>query len=176
MKMGIKGFMLAEVVVVSVVIATVLVTLFTGLNNVSSAYKLRNRYYDLDSLYVAMEINDILLRDVDSLKGYVNTAGSLYDWASGYNDFNVYNIQDFQEFYLKDTKDYIWTYITPYKKDKLLSIKSGDGKTDATFNEYLQYLSGNLDFSDNYDYIIIVERREDNNIDDCYYYALKLKY
>jgi len=33
-----------------------------------------------------------------------------------------------------------------------------------------------LDFTDDYDYMIIVERRENNNIDDCYYYALKLKY
>ena len=59
MKIGKKGFMMAEVVVVSVVIATVLVTLFTCLNKVSSAYETRNRYYDVDSLYAAIEINEI---------------------------------------------------------------------------------------------------------------------
>lgn len=60
-KMGKKGFMMAEVVVVSVVVATVLVTLFVGLSRVSSAYELRNRYYDIDALYLSMEANDLLL-------------------------------------------------------------------------------------------------------------------
>ena len=63
MKFGRKGFMLAEVIVVSVVLATVLVTLFSGLNSVSSAYDIRSHYYDIDSLYVAMEINDTLIKN-----------------------------------------------------------------------------------------------------------------
>ena len=46
-----------------------------------------------------------------------------------------------------------------------------------TFSEYLDYLSDNIDFSDeNYNYMIIVERMENSDINDCYYYALKLKY
>ena len=51
MKLSRKGFMLAEVVVVSVVVATVLVTLFAGLNNISSAYRTRNIYYDIELLF-----------------------------------------------------------------------------------------------------------------------------
>ena len=176
MKLGRKGFMLAEVVVVSVVIATVLVTLFAALNNLSSAYDTRNRYYDVDSLYVAMEINDILHRNVSSLYGFVDKSGSLYDWASKYSEFNKHNIQDFQEFYLSETGDYIWSYITPYNKNDMINLISVDNKTSTTFNEYLEYLGGSLNFDADYDYMIIIERRADNNPDDCYYYALKLKY
>jgi len=157
--------MLAEVVVVAVVIATVLVTLFAGLNNVSSAYDTRNRYYDVDSLYAAIEINEVLIRNGSSL---INTTVALSLSSDG-------EVASFEQFY-ENTNDSILSYITPYDKDIMLNLESSDGKTDITFSEYLDYLSGNLDFTDDYDYMIIVERREDGNIDDCYYYALKLKY
>lgn len=164
MKMGRKGFMLAEVVVVSVVIATVLVTLFTGLSRVSSAYETRNRYYDVDSLYIAMEINDILRKNTPST---INTTIAMK--LSGDS-----NIDSYEEFY-KNTGSSINSYITPYDKNKMLSLK--DLNSNITFSNYLDYLSNNLDFSDEkYNYIIIVERIENGNIDDCYYYALKLKY
>lgn len=164
MKIGRKGFMLAEVVVVSVVVVTVLVTLYVGLNNVSSAYEIRNRYYDVDSLYVAMEINDILIND--------NVVSSISK-ASEVSDIDS-NIKTFSNFYLGNVGDSIYSYITPYDIEDMLSLKSYNN--NVTFSEYLDYLSSNLDFDSDYDYMIIVERRENSNVDDCYYYALKLKY
>ncbi|UKI26843.1 MAG: hypothetical protein L6V91_09005 [Bacilli bacterium] len=53
MRLNKKGFMMAEVVVVSVIICTALVTLYTGINRVSNAYKIRNKYYDINALYMA---------------------------------------------------------------------------------------------------------------------------
>lgn len=163
MKVGRKGFMLAEVVVVSVVIATVLVTLFTGVHNVSSAYETRDRYYDVDSLYAAIETNEILKRN-----------NSLSDNVTSVKELNT-EIYEFKHFYSSIIGDSIYAYITPYNSTSMLSLS--DLNNNVTFIEYLNYLKDNLDFSDeNYTYMIIVERREDNNIDDCYYYALKLKY
>lgn len=52
--------MLAEVVVVSAVISTVLVTMYIAINRVSSAYETRNSYYDIDALFFAEEINDLI--------------------------------------------------------------------------------------------------------------------
>lgn len=177
MKFGRKGFMLAEVVVVAVVIATVLVTLFTGLNNISSAYETRNRYYDVDSLYVAMEVNDIvteiILMERGTLDNFVTSSDIIYGSISQEID---YYIQDFDTFYYYTIGDSVISYISPYDVNEILSLSSHDGKTEETFSDYLEYLSSNLDFEEDYDYVIIVERRENNNIDDCYYYALKLKY
>ena len=61
MKLNCKGFMLAEVVVVSVIICTVLVTLYTSLVRINNAYDTRNRYYDINTLYFTEEVNDILI-------------------------------------------------------------------------------------------------------------------
>lgn len=166
MKLGRKGFMLAEVVVVAVVIATVLVTLYTGLNNVSSAYETRNRYYDVDSLYVAMEVNDILIRN-----NYLGING---------NDVIRLRtksvVMNFEQFYYQIVGDNVISYFIPYNAEGLLTLKNGYAAKTQTFIDYLDYLSDNLNFEDDYDYIIIVERRQNNDIDDCYYYALKLKY
>ena len=163
MKLGRKGFMLGEVVVISVVVATVLVTLYTGLNNVVSAYETRNRYYDIDSLFIATEVNEVLLRK-SSTTIQTNDVINL--------STNVY-VTSFINFYEGQVEDSINLYLTPYDKDKMLSINQS---INSTFLEYLNYLSGNLDFGEDYDYMIIVERIENNNNDDCYYYALKLKY
>lgn len=67
MKLNCKGFMLAEVVVVSVIICTVLVTLYTSLVRINNAYDTRNRYYDINTLYFTEEVNDILI-----YMGYIN--------------------------------------------------------------------------------------------------------
>ena len=155
--------MLAEVVIVSVVVATVLVTLFIGLKNVSSAYETRNRYYDIDSLYAAMDINDILIKNNSSFINS-NTAIEL----TNDNDIN-----EFYEFY-KNTGYSIKSYLSPYNSMQIQSLKNLND--NVTFYEYIDYLDGNINFSEDYDYIIIVERTNINDKDDCYYYALKLKF
>lgn len=170
MKLDRKGFMLAEVVVVSVVIATVLVTLFVGLNKVSSAYDNRNKYYDVDSLYIAMEINEILKRKatIDVLRNNGNIA-LLYG--------NGYGVDNFMDFYADENNIGYYissTYFVPYQSEKLSGLKEED--INQSFKDYIDYLNGNLDFGRDYDYIIIVERENINDKDDCYYYALKLKY
>lgn len=174
MKIGNKGFMLAETLIVSVVVATVLVTMFTGVSNVSSAYETRNRYYDVDSLYAAIEVNEILRRK-NLLEG-IGTKELTND------------ISEFKNFYLSSSGDKIYVYIMSYDStntdvDALKSSVNSSMNTlksknsNVTFSDYLDYLSGNMDFTnDDYNYLIIVERRENNDIDDCYYYALKLKY
>lgn len=168
MKMNKKGFMLAEVVVVSVVIATVLVTLFIGLNNVTSAYRIRNKYYDVDSLYVAMEINDIL-RANDNIANLINNNNVVSLYGKGYG------IDEFANFYKNKIKyDISSIYFVPYDSEKLEQIK--DDSINVTFKDYVDYLGGNLIFDEDYNYMIIVERENNSDEDDCYYYTLKLKY
>ena len=68
MRINRKGFMLAEVVVVSVIVCVCLVSLATGIARVSKAYDTRNRYYDVNALYMAEKANLFLIRE-----GKINT-------------------------------------------------------------------------------------------------------
>ena len=158
MKLGRKGFMLVVVVVVSAVIATVLVTMFIAINRVSSSYSTRDSYNSVDALYLAMAVNDILRENND-----------LSDLVC--NNSNTREITDSS---LKDVyKDIgsINLYYSPYDRDKVLSLK----RNKATFDGFIDYISNKLDYSNtNYNYLIISELCKTE--DDCYYYALKLKY
>lgn len=149
-----------------------LVTLFTGLNNVSSSHETRNKYYDVDSLYVAMEINDILVRE-----GKINTINknTITSLSS--------DVESFKTFYKNKIGYNINSYFIPYKSssDNTYTLEKGfdalkNRSINLTFKEYIDYLSGNIDLDADFDYIIIVERENVNDKDDCYYYALKLKY
>ena len=165
MKFGRKGFMMAEVVVVSVVIAVVLITLFTGLNRVSSAYEKRDRYYDIDALYLAMMANDALIEN-GSINNLINDGTSTIIEA---NDdvnllLNTYNNDD------------VNLYFSLYEKgkiDELKDLSTTEETTKKTTKEFIDYLKDKFDFNDDYNYVIISEICK--NVDDCYYYALKVR-
>lgn len=160
MKLGRKGFMLVEVVVVSAVISTVLVTMFIAINRVSSAYSTRDSYNSVDALYLAMAENDIL-RENNGLSGLVcnkSNADKIIDsnLEKVYKGIDIYSIN---------------LYYSPYNRDEVLSLKNNK----ATFDGFIDYISNKLDYSNtNYNYLIISELCKTE--DDCYYYALKLKY
>ena len=46
-----KGFMLAEVVIVSTLLLTTMVGLYSGFSNTYKAYEIRNTYYDAKNVY-----------------------------------------------------------------------------------------------------------------------------
>ena len=164
MKFGRKGFMMAEVVVVSVVIAVVLITLFTGLNRVSSAYEKRDRYYDIDALYLAMMENDALIEN-RSINNLIKTGNSIKITNDDVNLLlNTYNNDD------------VNLYFSLYEKgkiDELKDLSTTEETTKKTTKEFIDYLKDKFDFNDDYNYVIISEICK--NVDDCYYYALKVR-
>ncbi|MGM9881966.1 MAG: hypothetical protein ACI31S_03900 [Bacilli bacterium] len=191
-KLNKKGFMLAEVIVVSVVIVTVLVTLFTALNRLISAYDTRSTYYDIDAAYLAVEVNDMLVSN-----GYINeiikndNSGYLLDLL----DQKVgYDIEDnILAEYSNATNNYIRIYLYIFS-DEDSDEKNMDTlitnfpqvnttvNTTNTFTNYINYLKEHIDFSEDYTYMIIVELVDKNSKDgstnyynDCKYYALKVR-
>lgn len=141
--------MLAEVVVVSAVISTVLVTMYIAINRVSSAYETRNSYYDIDALFFAEEIND-LIKDkgpqTDS-----NSKLSLGDLYTAYQSLG-YKANGY--------------YITPSTLNNTIEGKQ-------TLKDFMSYLKSKLSNDNNYKYIIVSELCTPD--DDCRYYALKVK-
>lgn len=142
--------MLAEVVVVSAVISTVLVTMYIAINRVSSAYETRNSYYDIDALFFAEEIND-LIKDKE-LQADSNSKLSLGDLYTAYQSLGY-----------KEANGY---YITPSTLNNTIEDKQ-------TLKDFMSYLKSKLSNDNNYKYIIVSELCTPD--DDCRYYALKVK-
>ena len=142
--------MLAEVVVVSAVISTVLVTMYIAINRVSSAYETRNSYYDIDALFFAEEIND-LIKD-KKLQTDSNLKLSLGDLFTAYQSLGY-----------KEANGY---YITPSTLNNTIEGKQ-------TLKDFMSYLKTKLSNDNNYTYIIVSELCTPD--DDCRYYALKVK-
>ena len=136
--------MLAEVVVVSAVISTVLVTMYIAINRVSSAYETRNNYYDIDALFFAEEIND-LIKDKEPSESQKLSLGDLY---------NAYKSLGYEAngYFVKSLDDNI------------------NGK--QTLKDFISYLKTKLSNDNNYNYIIISELCTTD--DECHYYALKV--
>lgn len=142
--------MLAEVVVVSAVISTVLVTMYIAINRVSSAYETRNSYYDIDALFFAEEIND-LIKDKELQKDS-NPKLLLGDLFTAYQSLGY-----------KEANGY---YITPSTLNNTIEGKQ-------TLKDFMSYLKTKLSNDNNYKYIIVSELCTPD--DDCRYYALKVK-
>ena len=150
MRINRKGFMLAEVIIVSVIICVVLVSLFTGINRVTKAYDLRNRYYDVNALYMAEKAS------TNSPVKVENT--NLNNVISYYNSGN--------------TGSAVNIYFTPYDQNKVDDLGKLTG-TNQTYKDFIDYLSGHLEFKGEYTYMLISEIC--NSTDDCYYYGLGVK-
>ena len=90
------------------------------------------------------------------------------------------DIDRFKAFYKNKVGYNINSYFIPYKStsDNTYSLERGfntlkNRTINSTFKEYVDYLSGNIDLDANFDYIIVVERENVSDKDDCYYYVLK---
>lgn len=158
-KFGNKGFMMAEVVVVSVIVATSLVVLYTSTNRLTTAFNLRNRYHDLDALNLAIAVNDKLIKD-----GTINTIIKDYS-AININD-NVSNIKNLYDSY--NDGNGVNTYFI--KNNNGIDISSLTGVRNTT-KDYFDYLKKNISVDDNYYIVSEICITEDN----CFYYGLGVK-
>ena len=158
MRLNKKGFMMAEVVVVSVIICTALVTLYTGINRVSNAYKIRNKYYDINALYMAEKANLYLINTSNINKLITNNK------SVKISDPNLNNITNIYKSNNSDSTTNI--YFSMYNKNSINGI-------NVTFKDFITYLDGHLDYNEEYNYIIISEICNDK--DDCNYYGLKVR-
>lgn len=84
-----KGFMLAEVIIVSAIIVTVLVTMYSGLNKLYIKYDEVSRYYNIDAIYAGKTMSDYLIDNglmddyiLDSESGAIRIYNKfIYDYA-----------------------------------------------------------------------------------------------
>lgn len=169
MKKNNKGFMLAETIIVTVIVATIMVSLYVAFNKVYSAYTLKNKYTDIDLLYAANAVQDYLIDNL-TLNDIVKDIT---------NEYDPVDLKDPDK--LNDT--YCTNIFTNYHIEHMYMIKLGsDPKAsnitdklttlNQTFIDYINYLetSGKLKEAAN-KYIFLLEAKE-NDLYDYEYLTL----
>lgn len=165
-----KGFMMAELIVVSSIVLVTLVALYTSYNKIYSVYKTRLGYYDVTTLYRLGYYRDILVEN-NILPNVIEMSNSgiveIYNSSSSTGKI----------FELPDTEK-------PTGVNDLVYLMNNDGNSidrslfdgkdmHVTFLEYVDYLEGSLDFS-RFDYMMIMERCAIGDEDNCNYAYLEI--
>lgn len=167
MKLNRKGFMMAEVVVVSVIICTVLVTLYTALARINNAYDTRNKYYDIDTLYFTEEVNYSLISS-----GLINTLIKNKNSVKVTLEGQGIDLNEISSFYNSNNKGETKIYFSLYKKDDVAKLADSTGAKE-TFKDYIKYAKDHFDYNEDYEYMLITEMCKTD--DDCYYYGLRVR-
>lgn len=153
-----KGFMLAEVVIVSAVLITTLVSLYAGFAKVYKAYEERSSFFDTDSIYALKSIEDTLIDEglFNNIINEINTSNYVSYLAENLTDDSYINS------YLKEllgNYNIEYFYITKYDNASLTTIIESDAN-NIVFNDFLTYLQKNLNFDDNYNYIFVSKTKD----------------
>ena len=135
-----KGFMMAEVIVVSAVILVTLVGLYTSYNKIFTVYNQRINYYDVDTLYKLANIRDnSWYPDEVSNKPVVYGNNTIY--YINKNDVKNRNVdtnglkQTFKDYldYLSTSLDFDNLKIGNYKIQNMLIMESCFDKNNCKY-------------------------------------------
>ena len=169
MRLNKKGFMMAEVVVVSSVVLIILTTLYISYNKIFSLYETRLRYEDSNLLYSLAYYRDYLVEipetdsDLTSLDIHNKLSRAFYYLKYAQNNNNHYEMlltYNSDDTYLKNMK-----LSDRYNDDVFLIWNHKRNEIDITkvsgtpsYTEYLQHLNNSIDLRDA-EYLMILERK-----------------
>ncbi len=176
MKLNKKGFMMAEVVVVSSVVLIILTTLYISYNKIFSLYETRLSYEDSNLLYALSYYRDYLVETTDESPNHPNKLARAFyylEYAQGTNNhYDMllnYNPDDSYLKHVKLAKNNEYNdnvYIIWNHNNEELNISRLGG--NKAYMEYVGYLSTNLDLT-GVNHLMILERRYTK--DNTYKYA-----
>lgn len=169
MKLNKKGFMMAEVVVVSAIVLSFLAILYSSYNKTYSAYKTRLSYYDTVSLYRLVYYRDILIENKSITTAFDKADTDSNHIASIYSTENNSGMIELpaEE---KPTNIIENSFLINNRKTNLNGNELDSVNVNPTFKDYIKYLSTSTKIESNY--VMVIERC--NNIDDCKYAYLEV--
>ena len=135
MKLNKKGFMMAEVIVVSSIVLITLTSLYISYNKIYSTYKKRINYYDVSIIY-----------DLDQIRR--NTA--------------IDEPTNNPKIIIKDSESNTTVYAIPLTGNKITDTNTNLSQENTTFNEYLEYLKNSITVN-NCNYILVMEKCDEAN-------------
>lgn len=141
-----KGFMMAEVVVVSAIVLVFLAGLYASYNELYSAYSRHLDYYDTVTLYQLGYYRDVLIESGNKLNEYI---------AGSSESIKLEKLNKGDTAYL----------VKANKLNKDVVIEE-----NLTFIDYVQFLTDSIKFKSNY--VMILESCKTE--DDCKYAYLEV--
>ena len=149
MKLNKKGFMMAEVIVVSSIVLITLTSLYISYNKIYSTYKKRINYYDVSIIY-----------DLDQIRR--NTA---IDEPT--NNTKIENDVI--------SEPNTTVYAIPLTGNKITDTNTNLSQENTTFNEYLKYLKNSITVN-NCNYILVMEKCDEDKKECKYGYLESEEY
>lgn len=140
MKLNKKGFMMAEVIVVSSIVLITLTSLYMSYNKIYSTYKKRINYYDVSIIY-----------DLDQIR-----RNEEIDAPTNNTKINI-----------KDSESNTTVYAIPLTGNKITDTNTNLSQENTTFNEYLKYLKNSITVN-NCNYILVMEKCDEDK-KECKY-------
>lgn len=153
-KINNKGFMLVEVLVVSVFVSSVLVVLFSQFKKINNSYDVSFKYNTVDNLYLLENVKNRIITNVYEHQ-YDNYVGQLSDTKKYLNIYNyenncTLNAYDCELLEKANIKSIYFTNSSA-KKDMLK-----DTAISLEFRDYIKYINFNVE-DVVYDYFLIGE-------------------
>lgn len=180
-----KGFMMAEVVVVSAIVLVTLTVIYTSYNKIYATYLTRINYYDTTTLYRLGFYRDILTNNFNvSGDGEKTLLMNKIISDMKTNNTKVINISGNllnDEIFKEDVSEYSQVdrvYMIYNPKSNLLVENFDDFNLNLSFQDYIKFLGTSTEFKSNY--LMIMERcfyDDSNNVvneDKCKYTYLEV--
>lgn len=173
-KLNEKGFMMAEVVIVSTIILGTLVGLYSIFSKMYVVYTERSYYYNVDAVYALRTIYKDLINN-DKMVSLINDLGEGTEDIKTYvkiidsgNCGYSYMDSSFCEA-IKNTYGISKVFFARYDENTFTNVNIGDNEYNNLFNDYkddvigdyLKYLESSMDFNEEFSYMFIIEL-EDN--------------
>ena len=150
MRLNKKGFMMAEVVVVSFIVMGILLSIYSSYSSVIRKYNKIMDYYNIDYIYELASIRDELIRNE-------------------YLDTNILpEVRNQNCLYLENEK----IFVSLITDEGFECVKNKANR--KTMEDYLTYLKNSANLNDS-NYVMIIERSKSDDSDTCYYNYLGLE-
>lgn len=161
------GFMLVEVIIVTVVVATIMVSLYVAFNRVYNFYELKVKYTTIDAIYAIKTVEDYFVDNMkfNDLVNNIGTDSYIEVKCSEYfsNDIDVLNdsFDLCNEIFSRDRINSL--YLVKLDKDvenrKILpDLKNLS--VNQTFKDYFDYIGNAVSLENDSSYIFLIETYE----------------
>lgn len=160
-----RGFMLVEVIVVTVVVATIMTSLFLVFNRLYNAYDKKSTYTSLDAIYALSMIKNYMMgiETVNSFM-YNDLLEEVKNSTSGYKEISCSTMGN------QDYKNFCNIVFEEYNINKMYIV---DNSLNSTSLEKIKNTENiNQTFKDYLDYLLNIGINKDSFLEKGYYSEL----